>query len=60
MLNMVDTGRKFVAAKLQAAKWDSDPHSMAQQRAFVERSAARVGKAKGKKANVGQHPSCHE
>jgi type I restriction enzyme R subunit len=31
-----DTCRKFVVPKLQAAGWDSDPHSIAEQRSFTD------------------------
>ena len=30
-----DTCRKFVVPKLQAAGWDTDPHSIAEQRFFT-------------------------
>jgi len=33
MATEADTCRKFVVPKLQAAGWDSDPHSMAEQNA---------------------------
>jgi type I site-specific restriction endonuclease len=36
MLNEADTCRKFVVPKLQAAGWDTDPHSIAEQRTFTE------------------------
>src|SRR6266581_1595081 len=32
MLTEADTCRKFVVPKLQAAGWDNDPHSIAEQR----------------------------
>ncbi len=50
-----DTCRKFVVPKLQAAGWDSDPHSIAEQRSFTDgRIVVRGGKAerrKGKRAD---------
>jgi type I restriction enzyme R subunit len=36
MPNEADTCRKFVVPKLQAAGWDSDPHSIAEQRTFTD------------------------
>jgi type I restriction enzyme, R subunit len=36
MLNEADTCRKFVVPKLQAAGWDIDPHSIAEQRTFTD------------------------
>ena len=35
MSTEADTGRMFVVPKLQAAGWDSDPHSIAEQRSFT-------------------------
>jgi type I restriction enzyme R subunit len=34
--NEADTCRRFVVPKLQAAGWDSDPHSIAEQRTFTD------------------------
>ncbi len=34
--NEADTCRKFVTPKLQAAGWDDEPHSIAEQRAFTD------------------------
>lgn len=31
-MNEADTCRKFVVSKLQAAGWDNEPHSIAEQR----------------------------
>jgi type I restriction enzyme R subunit len=31
-----DTCRKYVVPKLQAAGWDDDPHSIAEQRFFTD------------------------
>ena len=36
MTNEADTCRKFDVPKLQAAGWDSDPHSIAEQRSFTD------------------------
>ena len=36
MSNEADTCRQFVVPKLQAAGWDSDPHSIAEQRTFTD------------------------
>jgi type I restriction enzyme R subunit len=45
-----DTCRKFVVPKLQAAGWDSDPHSIAEQRSFTDgRIVVRGSKAERKK-----------
>src|SRR6266446_9882994 len=50
-----DTCRKFVVPKLQAAGWDNDPHSIAEQRWFTSgRIVVRGNKAerrKGKRAD---------
>jgi type I restriction enzyme R subunit len=35
-MNEADTCRKYVVPKLQAAGWDSDPHSIAEQRTFTD------------------------
>ena len=35
-MNEADTCRKFVVPKLQAAGWDNEPHSIAEQRAITE------------------------
>ncbi len=35
MSTEADTCRKFVVPKLQSAGWDSDPHSIAEQRLIV-------------------------
>ncbi len=36
MLTEADTCRKFVVPRLQAAGWDNDPHSIAEQRTFTD------------------------
>jgi type I restriction enzyme, R subunit len=36
MANEADTCRKFVVPKLQAAGWDTEPHSIAEQRTFTD------------------------
>jgi type I restriction enzyme, R subunit len=36
MPNEADTCRKFVVPKLQAAGWDNEPHSIAEQRIFTD------------------------
>ncbi len=55
MATEADTCRKFVVPKLQAAGWDSDPHSIAEQRSFTDgRIVVRGTKAdrkKGKRAD---------
>jgi type I site-specific restriction endonuclease len=55
MTTEADTCRKFVVPKLQAAGWDSEPHSIAEQRSFTDgRIVVRGGKAerrKGKRAD---------
>jgi type I restriction enzyme R subunit len=50
MSTEADTCRKFVVPKLQAAGWDSDPHSIAEQRSFTDgRIVVRGNKAERKK-----------
>ena len=45
-----DTCRKFVVPKLQAAGWDTDPHSIAEQRSFTDgRIVVRGNKTERKK-----------
>jgi type I restriction enzyme R subunit len=45
-----DTCRLYVVPKLQAAGWDSDPHSIAEQRSFTDgRIIVRSNKAERKK-----------
>src|ERR1700739_2320236 len=39
-----DTCRKFVVPKLQAAGWDNDPHSIAEQRTITDGRVVPVGK----------------
>ncbi len=39
-----DTCRKFVVPKLQAAGWDSEPHSIAEQRSITDGRVVPVGK----------------
>ena len=39
-----DTCRKFVVPKLQAAGWDTDPHSIAEQRSITDGRIVPVGK----------------
>jgi len=36
MLNEADTCRKYVVPLLQAAAWDTDPHSIAEQKSFTD------------------------
>ena len=47
-----DTCRKFVVPKLQAAGWDNDPHSIAEQRSITDGRIIPVGK--------GLHPKAAE
>jgi type I restriction enzyme R subunit len=44
MTNEADTCRKFVVPKLQSAGWDSDPHSIAEQRTITDGRVIPVGK----------------
>jgi len=39
-----DTCRKYVVPKLQATGWDSDPHSIAEQRTITDGRVIPVGK----------------
>lgn len=43
-LSEADTCRKFVVPKLVAAGWDSDPHSIAEQRTITDGRIVPVGK----------------
>ena len=50
MSTEADTCRKFVVPKLQSAGWDSDPHSIAEQRSFTDgRIVVRGNRAERKK-----------
>jgi hypothetical protein len=50
MSTEADTCRKFVVPKLQASGWDSDPHSIAEQRSFTDgRIVVRGNKAERKR-----------
>jgi len=50
MATEADTCRQFVVPKLQAAGWDSDPHSIAEQRSFTDgRIVVRGSKGERKK-----------
>jgi len=42
-LTEADTCRKLVVPKLQAASWDSDPHSIAEQRTITDGRIVPVG-----------------
>jgi len=42
--NEADTCRKFVVPKLQAAGWDNDPRSIAEQRTITDGRVIPVGK----------------
>ena len=44
MPNEADTCRKFVVPKLQAAGWDDEPHSIAEQRTITDGRIIPVGK----------------
>jgi type I restriction enzyme R subunit len=44
MTNEADTCRKFVVPKLQAAGWDNEPHSIAEQRSITDGRVIPVGK----------------
>jgi len=43
-LSEADTCRKFVVPKLQAAGWDNEPHSIAEQRSITDGRIVPVGK----------------
>ena len=43
-MNEADTCRKFVVPKLQAAGWDNEPHSIAEQRTITDGRIVPVGK----------------
>src|SRR5438876_8342939 len=44
MSNEADTCRKFVVPKLLAAGWDTEPHSIAEQRSITDGRIVPVGK----------------
>jgi type I restriction enzyme R subunit len=44
MTNEADTCRKFVVPKLQSAGWDTEPHSIAEQRTITDGRVIPVGK----------------
>ena len=44
MTNEADTCRKFVVPKLQSVGWDSDPHSIAEQRTITDGRVIPVGR----------------
>ena len=44
MSNEADTCRKWVTPRLQAAGWDNDPHSIAEQRSITDGRVIPVGK----------------
>ncbi|MEK7316452.1 MAG: DEAD/DEAH box helicase family protein [Candidatus Eisenbacteria bacterium] len=50
MLTEADTCRKFVVPKLQAAGWDTEPHSIAEQRTITDGRIVPVGKGFVRKA----------
>jgi len=43
-LSEADTCRKYVVPKLQAASWDDEPHSIAEQRTVTDGRIVPVGK----------------
>lgn len=51
MANEADTCREYVVPKLIAAGWDTDPHSIAEQRVFTDSRIIVTGKTvrRGKK-----------
>ncbi|MGA2541689.1 MAG: DEAD/DEAH box helicase family protein [Verrucomicrobiota bacterium] len=55
MPSEADTCRKFIVPKLQAAGWDSDPHSIAEQRYFTDGRivvrGSRAERKRGKRAD---------
>ena len=55
MSSEADTCRKFVVPKLQAAGWDTEPHSIAEQRYFtagrIVVRCERADRKKGKRAD---------
>jgi type I site-specific restriction endonuclease len=56
MSTEADTCRKFVVPKLQAAGWDSAPHSIAEQRSFTDgRIIVRGNRAERKKTKRADH-----
>src|SRR5689334_22187863 len=55
MSNEADTCRQFVVPKLQAAGWENEPHSIAEQRCFTDGrivvSGNRATRRPGKRAD---------
>ena len=55
MTTEADTCRKYVVPKLQAAGWEEDPHSIAEQRTLTDGriivAGSRVKRRKGKRAD---------
>ena len=55
MTTEADTCRKYVVPKLQAAGWEQDPHSIAEQRTLTDGrilvASSRVKRRKGKRAD---------
>ena len=43
MSTEADACRKYIAPKLQAAGWDDEPHSIAEQRTFTDGRIVPVG-----------------
>ena len=43
-LSEADTSRKFIIPRLQAAGWDNDPHSIAEQRSITDGRIIPAGK----------------
>ena len=60
MSTEADTCRKFVVPKLQAAGWDNDPHSIAEQRCFTDgRIVVRGSRAERRKGKRADHLLCY-
>jgi type I restriction enzyme R subunit len=53
-LSEADTCRKYVVPKLQAAGWDDEPHSIAEQRTITDGRIVPVGKGF---LQGGEHPA---
>jgi type I restriction enzyme R subunit len=48
-MNEADTCRKYIVPKLQAAGWDDEPHSIAEQRTFTDGRIVPLGDGKARR-----------
>jgi type I site-specific restriction endonuclease len=55
-LSEADTSRKFIIPRLQAAGWDNDPHSIAEQRSITDGRIMPTGNPNSKNDLVHREP----